>query len=63
VVCGNVESYTIIIRNLAMILRKIFYGDFINLLRKFGSWDKNIEKINEFIPILTCMNLERVKVK
>ena len=60
--CGNVESYTIIIGSLVMLLRKLFYGDFINFLLKFGQWDKNTEEKNEWIPIL-CRNLERVRVK
>ena len=32
-----------------------------NCVLKFRWWDKNIEEINDLIPILTCSDLKRVK--
>ena len=61
VVGSNVEPYTIVIGNPARMLRKRFDDDLINLLLKFRWWDKNIEEINDLIPILTCSDLKRVK--
>ena len=35
----------------------------IELLLRFKWWDKNALEINSLIPILTCSDLEKVKVE
>ena len=62
VVGSDVEPYTIVIGNPARVLRKRFNDELIQLLLKFKWWDKSIDEINELIPILTCSNLDKVKV-
>lgn len=61
VVSGNVSPYTIVIGNPARELRKRFDDELIDLLLSFRWWDKSIDEINDFIPVLTCSDLEKVK--
>ena len=63
VVGRNVEPYTIVAGNPAKVLRKRFDDEMIGLLLTFKWWDKSIEEINSFIPILTCSDLNRVREK
>lgn len=58
---SNVEPYTIVIGNPAKVLRKRFDDELIELMLKFKWWDKNIEEINDLIPLLTCSDLDKVK--
>lgn len=37
--------------------------ELINLLLYFNWWDKSIEEINILIPILTCSDIQKVKVE
>ena len=64
VVGSDVAPYTIVIGNPAKVLRKRFDDEeLINLLLYFKWWDKSIEEINSLIPILTCSNIQKVKVE
>ena len=44
-------------------IQKRFDDEMIELLLKFKWWDKSIGEINELIPILTCSDLNKVKVE
>lgn len=61
VVDSNVEPYTIVAGNPARVIRKRFDDELIGYLLAFKWWDKSIEEINGFIPILTSSDLESVK--
>ena len=64
VVGSDVAPYTIVIGNPAKVLRKRFDDEeLINLLLYFKWWDKSIEEINSLIPILTCSDIQKVKVE
>lgn len=63
VVGHNVEPYTIVVGNPARVIRKRFDDELIDILLKFKWWDKSIEKINNLIPLLTCSDLEKVKLQ
>ena len=62
VVGSDVEPYTISVGNPIKTLRKRFDDEMIELLVKFKWWDKSIDEINLLIPILTCSDLEKVKM-
>ena len=61
VVASDVPPYTIVAGNPARIIRQRFDNELIDLLLSFKWWDKEIEEINELIPILTCSDLKKVK--
>ncbi len=61
VVGSNVEPYTVVAGNPAKKIRKRFDDELIQLMLDFKWWDKEIEEINDLIPILTCSDLESVK--
>ena len=61
VVGSNIEPYTIVAGNPAKKIRKRFDDELIQLMLDFKWWDKEIEEINDLIPILTCSDLESVK--
>lgn len=61
VVGSNVKPYTIVVGNPAEVLQKRFDDELIGLLERFKWWDKDIEEINELIPILTCSDIEKVR--
>lgn len=63
VVGSDIEPYTIVVGNPAKVLRKRFDDELIHLLLKFKWWNKRIEEINNLIPILTCGDLEKVRVE
>ena len=63
VVGSDVDPYTIVIGNPARFLRKRFDDDMIDLLLKFKWWDKSIDEINSLIPLLSCSDLEKVRVE
>ena len=44
-------------------IRKRFGDELIRLLLSFKWWDKNIEEINQLIPILTSSDLEKVEAE
>jgi len=58
---SNVEPYTIVAGNPARVIRKRFDNELIDLLLCLKWWDKDIEEINDLIPLLTNSNLEYVK--
>ena len=62
VVGSDVDPYTIVVGNPAKPLRKRFDDELIELLLRFKWWDKSIEEINTLIPILTCSDLEKVRI-
>ena len=61
VVGSNVDPYTIVVGNPAKILRKRFDDELIDLLLLFKWWDRNVDEINELIPLLTSSDLDYVK--
>ena len=63
VVGCNIEPYTIVVGNPARVLRKRFDHELIELLLRFKWWDKTVEEIDALIPILTCSDLQRVKLE
>ena len=63
IVGSNVTPYTIVVGNPAKELRKRFDDELIDLVLKFKWWDKSIDEIDSLIPILTCSNLNWVKVE
>ena len=63
VVGSDVAPYTIEAGNPAKVLRKRFDDEMTELLLEFKWWDKSIEEIDSLIPILTCSDIEKVKIK
>lgn len=63
VVGSDVAPYTIVVGNPAKELRKRFDEELIGLMLKLQWWNKSISEIDGLIPILTCSDLERVKMK
>lgn len=63
IVASDVAAYTVVVGNPAKVLRKRFDDELIELMLKFKWWDKSIDEIDELIPLLTCGDLEKVKVK
>ncbi len=63
VVGGDVSPYTIVVGNPAKKIRKRFDEELIDLLLKFKWWDKSIEEIDALIPILTCSDIDKVKLQ
>lgn len=63
VVGRDVAPYAIVIGNPARDLRKRFDDELIDLLLQFKWWDKNIDEINNLIPLLTDSDLENVKAE
>ena len=61
VVTADVEPYTIVGGNPARVIRKRFDNELIDLLLRLKWWDKEIEEINNLIPILTNSDLSFVK--
>lgn len=61
VVGSDVDPYTIVAGNPAKKIRKRFDDELIRLMLDFKWWDKEIEEINDLIPILTCSDLDSVK--
>ena len=63
VVGRDVAPYTIVVGNPAKELRKRFDEELIDLMLKLNWWNKPIDEIDGLIPVLTCSDLESVKVK
>lgn len=61
VVSKDVEPYSIVAGNPIRTIRKRFDDELIDLLLKFKWWYKNVEEINELIPLLTNSDLTYVK--
>lgn len=63
VVGTDISPYSIVVGNPARLLRKRFDDELIQLLLSWKWWDKSVEEINGFIPILTNSNLDQVKAQ
>ena len=63
VVGSDVDPYTIVVGNPAKVLRKRFDDELIDMMLRFKWWEKSTDEINDFIPILTCSNLEKVRAE
>lgn len=63
VVAKNIPPYTIAVGNPCKVVKKRFDDELIDLLLKFKWWDKNVEEINDLIPLLSNSDLESVKTK
>lgn len=61
VVGSDVPPYTVVAGNPAKEIRKRFDEELIEIMLKLRWWDKSIEEIDRFIPVLTCGDLEKVK--
>ena len=62
IVGSDVDPYTIVAGNPAKPLRKRFDDELIELLLQFKWWDRSIEEIITLNPILTCSDLEQVRI-
>ena len=62
IVGNDVEPYTIVVGNPARVIRRRFDDEMIELLERFRWWDKDIDEINSLIPILTCSDIEKVRI-
>ena len=63
VVGSDVAPYTIVIGNPAKVLRKRFDDELIDLMLRFKWWDRSVDEINALIPLLTCSDLEKVRIE
>ena len=63
VVAKDIPPYSIAVGNPCRIVRKRFDDELIELLLKLRWWDKSIEEIESLIPILSCGDLEKVKME
>lgn len=61
VVGDDVEPYSVVAGNPARMIRKRFDEELIGLLMRFRWWDKDVDEINELIPLLTCGDLDKVR--
>ena len=62
IVGQDVEPYTIVAGNPARPIRKRFDAEMIELLLRLQWWDKDINEIQQLIPLLTDSNIEYVKM-
>jgi virginiamycin A acetyltransferase len=63
VVASDVAPYAIVAGNPARHKRRRFDGELVALLKAFKWWDKPIEEIQALIPLLTCGDLEQVRLE
>lgn len=63
VVASDVPPYSIAVGNPARVIKKRFDDEMIDLLEEFKWWDKEIDEINDLIPLLSNSDLEYVKQK
>lgn len=61
VVGSDIEPYSIAVGNPCKQVKKRFDDELTEILLKFKWWDLSIEEINNLIPILSCINLNKVK--
>lgn len=61
VVGSDIEPYTIVVGNPARAIRKRFDDELIGIMENLKWWDKNVEEINNLIPLLTNSDLKYVK--
>ena len=62
VVASDVPPYTVVAGNPARQVRKRFDDELIALMLDFKWWDLSVEEIDKLIPILSCSDLERVRL-
>ncbi len=62
-VAKNVEPYTIVVGNPARFVRKRFDDELIDILIKLQWWNLSTNEINKLIPVLSCSNLDKVKIE
>lgn len=60
-VTRNIPPYSVAAGNPAVIIRKRFDDEFIELMLRLKWWDKNIEEVRKLIPVLTCSDLGKVR--
>ena len=60
-VASDVPAYSIAVGNPTRVIKKRFDDEMINLLEEFKWWDKEIDEINDLIPLLSNSDLEFVK--
>ncbi|MBQ3585985.1 MAG: CatB-related O-acetyltransferase, partial [Synergistaceae bacterium] len=60
-VTHDIPAYTVAAGNPAKVIRARFDDEMTGLLLRLRWWDKNIDEIQELIPLLTCPDIERVK--
>ena len=63
VVAKDIPPYSIAVGNPCRVVRKRFDDELIELLLEFRWWDKSIEEIESLMPILSCSDLEKVKME
>ncbi len=63
VVAKDIPPYAIAVGNPCQVIRKRFDDELIELLLKLRWWDKSIEEIESLMPILSCGDLEKVKME
>ena len=63
VVAKDIPPYSVAVGNPAVVKKKRFDDELIELLLKFKWWDKSIEEINKLIPILYSSDIEKVKTE
>ena len=61
VVGSDVEPYTVVAGNPARTIRKRFDDELTALLLKLEWWNKDVDEIQQLIPLLTDSNLQNVK--
>ena len=57
------NPHSIAVGNPCQVVRKRFDDELIELLLNFRWWDKSIEEIESLMPILSCSDLEKVKME
>lgn len=62
IVGHDVDPYTIVAGNPAKPIKKRFDNEMIELLLRLQWWDKDINEIQQLIPLLTDSNIEYVKM-
>lgn len=60
---NDVAPYAIVVGNPAKELCKRFDDKLIELMLKLKWWDQSIGEIDRLIPLLTCSDLEKVRVE
>ena len=60
---SDVAPYTKVVGNPARAIQKRFDDELIDLMLRFKWWDRSIDEINAFIPLLTCSDLEKVRIE
>lgn len=62
-VASNIPAYSIAVGNPAKVVKKRFDDELTALLENFRWWDRDIEEINDLIPLLSNPDIESVRQK